>query len=50
MTQRSPALKRRALIVEDEILIATALADDMRWLGFQTCDLAQMPKTPFCKP
>ena len=40
MAQRSPAHKRRALIVEDETLIATALADDMRWLGFETCDLA----------
>jgi hypothetical protein len=40
MAQRSPVRKRRALIVEDETLIATALAEDMRWLGFESCDLA----------
>jgi CheY-like chemotaxis protein len=40
MAQRLSARERRALIVEDETLIATALADDMRWLGFTFCDLA----------
>jgi CheY-like chemotaxis protein len=40
MAQRLSARMRRALIVEDETLIATTLADDMRWLGFESCDLA----------
>jgi two-component system, response regulator PdtaR len=40
MAQHSPAHNRRVLIVEDETLIAIALAEDMRGLGFETCDLA----------
>ena len=41
MAQRSPpARRRRALIVEDETMIALSLEADMRELGFETCDLA----------
>ncbi len=41
MAQRSPPLhRRRALIVEDEAVIALSLEADMRQLGFDTCDLA----------
>jgi len=41
MAQRSPPLhRRRALIVEDEAVIALSLEGDMRQLGFDTCDLA----------
>lgn len=41
MAQRSPPLhRRRALIVEDEGVIALSLEADMRELGFDTCDLA----------
>ena len=40
MAQHSPARNRRALIVDDEALIAVALAEVMRGLGFETCDLA----------
>jgi CheY-like chemotaxis protein len=32
--------RRRALIVEDEIMIALNLETDMQALGFDTCDLA----------
>jgi DNA-binding response OmpR family regulator len=39
MAQRSPA-HRRALIVEDEIMIAMGLEADMHALGFDICDLA----------
>ena len=39
MAQHSPA-HRRALIVEDEFLIALDLEADMYALGFDTCDLA----------
>jgi CheY-like chemotaxis protein len=35
----SPA-RRRALIVEDEPMIALSLEADMREMGFETCDLA----------
>ena len=38
--------QRRALIVEDECLFAMSLAGDMQALGFATCDLRQMDKTP----
>jgi two-component system, response regulator PdtaR len=41
MAQRSPPTRRRrALIVEDEAVIALSLEADMRQLGFDTCDLA----------
>jgi len=41
MAQRSsPLRRRRALIVEDEVVIALSLEADMRELGFDTCDLA----------
>ena len=41
MAQRSsPLRRRRALIVEDEAVIALSLEADMRELGFDTCDLA----------
>ena len=36
----SPTRSRRALIVEDETMIALNLEADMRKLGFDTCDLA----------
>ena len=36
----SPTRSRRALIVEDETMIALNLEADMRELGFDTCDLA----------
>ena len=39
MARRSPA-HRRALIVEDEIMIAMGLEADMHLLGFDICDLA----------
>ena len=40
MAQRSPPHRRRALIVEDEILFAINLEADMHALGFDICDLA----------
>jgi CheY-like chemotaxis protein len=40
MAQRTPAHRRRALIVEDEAFLAMSLAAYMRGLGFDTCDLA----------
>jgi two-component system, response regulator PdtaR len=40
MAQRSPPHRRRALIVEDEILFAINLEADMYALGFDICDLA----------
>ena len=43
----SPTGSRRALIVEDEPMIALSLEADMRELGYDTCDLAQMDKRPF---
>jgi CheY-like chemotaxis protein len=40
MAQHSPAHRRRALIVEDETLVAMGLVAEMHALGFDTCDLA----------
>jgi DNA-binding NarL/FixJ family response regulator len=40
MTQSSPPVRRRALIVEDEFLIAIDLEADMCALGFEVCGLA----------
>ncbi len=40
MAQRSPPHRRRALIVEDEIMIALDLEADMHALGFDICDVA----------
>jgi CheY-like chemotaxis protein len=40
MAQRTPAHRRRALIVEDEAFLAMSLAAYMRGLGFDACDLA----------
>ena len=40
MAQRSTPQPRRALIVDDEIMIALNLEADMRELGFDICDLA----------
>jgi DNA-binding response OmpR family regulator len=40
MTQCSSAGGRRALIIEDEFLIALDLEDAMGALGFDACDLA----------
>ena len=41
MAHRStPTRRRRALIVEDETMIALSLEADMRELGFDTCELA----------
>src|SRR5262245_38555920 len=48
MAKRSPA-GRRALIVEDEPLVAMALAADMQALGFDACDLAATAQSAFLK-
>ena len=40
MAQRSTPQRRRALIVDDEIMFALNLEADMRELGFDICDLA----------
>ena len=41
MVQHSPQRHwTRALIVDDEVWCAIGLAEDMRTLGFRTCDLA----------
>ena len=41
MTQPSPLLhSRRALIVDDELMVAIGLKADMQALGFDACDLA----------
>lgn len=40
MTQYSPPRRRRALIVEDEFLIAHDLEETMHDLGFTHCDVA----------
>jgi two-component system, response regulator PdtaR len=40
MTQGSSPARRRALIVEDEFLIALDLETDLSALGFDVCDLA----------
>jgi DNA-binding NarL/FixJ family response regulator len=40
MTQSSSPARRRALIVEDEILIALDLEAEMHALGFDVCGLA----------
>jgi DNA-binding response OmpR family regulator len=40
MAQSSPRHPSRALIVEDETMIALGLEADMHALGFDTCDLA----------
>jgi two-component system, response regulator PdtaR len=45
MTKRSPTPCRRALIVEDEIMIALDLEDAMRALGFEVCGLAPSDST-----
>jgi DNA-binding response OmpR family regulator len=40
MVQNSPSQYPRALIVEDETMIALGLEAHLRELGFQPCDLA----------
>jgi DNA-binding response OmpR family regulator len=40
MAQSSPRHRSRALIVEDETMMALGLEADMHALGFHTCDLA----------
>lgn len=40
MEQHSAQCSRRALIVEDEIVISLDLQDAMSELGFSSCDLA----------
>jgi two-component system, response regulator PdtaR len=45
MTQVSSPTRRRALIVEDEILIALDLEDAMSALGFEVCGLASTADT-----
>jgi hypothetical protein len=47
MTQRSPP-RRRALIVEDEPMIALGLEAEMHALGFGICELAADPQEAFC--
>jgi CheY-like chemotaxis protein len=49
MAQRTPAHRRRALIVEDETFLAMSLAADMKGLGFDTCDLAADGQQAFLK-
>jgi CheY-like chemotaxis protein len=49
MAQRTPAHRRRALIVEDEAFLAMSLAADMQGLGFDTCDLAADGRQAFLK-
>jgi len=44
MTQHSPlAHRRRALIVDDELIGAIGLKADMPTLGFDVCNLATKP-------
>jgi hypothetical protein len=43
-------VRNRALIVEDEFLIALDLEAAMTGLGFEICGLAQMPKRPARSP
>jgi DNA-binding NarL/FixJ family response regulator len=43
MAQHSPSGKRRAVIVEDEFLIAVDLETILRGLGFDVCGLASNP-------
>ena len=40
MAQPSPPEHRRALIVDDEIIFAINLEEDMHEMGFDICDLA----------
>jgi response regulator of citrate/malate metabolism len=40
MAKGSPKQRRRALIVEDEVMIALDLEDAMKALGFEVCGLA----------
>jgi CheY-like chemotaxis protein len=47
MDQLSPPQPRRALIVEDEIVIALDLQDAMSGLGFEISDLAPNPNRAF---
>jgi DNA-binding NarL/FixJ family response regulator len=48
MAQGSPPRRRRALIVEDENLIALGLeAEEMHALGFHVCELAADPQEAF---
>ena len=47
MHQLSPPQPRRALIVEDEIVIALDLQDAMSGLGFEISDLAPNPNRAF---
>jgi hypothetical protein len=44
MRPTSPPRRRRALIVEDEILIALDLEDAMSDLGFEVCPLASIDR------
>ena len=45
MAQHSPPRRRRALIVEDELVIALDLEDAMSALGFDICGLASTADT-----
>jgi two-component system, response regulator PdtaR len=45
MTQASSPARRRALIVEDELIIALDLEDAMSALGFEVCGLASTADT-----
>jgi CheY-like chemotaxis protein len=47
MTQNLPSSSRRALIVEDELLIALELEEVMAELGFDIADLAPGPREAF---
>ena len=48
MTQHSPlAHRRRAMIVDDELMVAIGLKTDMQALGFDVCDLATNGREAF---
>ena len=49
MAQSLPRHRSRALIVEDETLIALGLEADMHALGFDTCDLAANGQEAFSR-
>jgi two-component system, response regulator PdtaR len=48
MTQGSFPARRRALIVEDEIMIALDLEAEMRAIGFDVCGLAPSARQARC--
>jgi DNA-binding NarL/FixJ family response regulator len=47
MTQHFPLVRRRALIVDDELMVAIGLKAHMQVLGFEMCDLATNKQEAF---